>query len=473
MKHTGIAQKLREIINKHGTTFGTTESGSDWVIKALHPSDPLTEVRGIPDQDACPTAFLNYQSTYSLTPPSGLTSPWSFDATVTPHPISFMQLNPSFASTPVACLNSQILGSTHQSKYQNFLELAHEWRLAYMSVTVYQDGPDLANQGTLVAAQAPLHPTLAQYPCFAITPVSGTFIAVASPHLVTFSTSDLPNFENMQTIPNAYFNKSKEGCYMPMKLTKTHQQWHSRMDQCVVARVPLPDALDNQGFNPIGVAPTVVTWPYYGLGAAWGNFSPGEGPTGYGGDVTSMLCNELVGLISARNLSPQTSFSFFVRAGYEIRVQPGSQYTTHLKLSPPHDPLALEMYFKVARELKDAYPADHNDLGKIWDVISGAAKTVGGVLRAVPGPIGLVGSVLSSVAGGGDAIKQLVSAAGRVSSDKQVGKVASQADIEKLRSTIAKGREGKVVVQRAAAQSSRDVPGKPKGKRGRNGKGKK
>lgn len=36
----------------------------------------------------------------------------------------------------------------------------------------------------------------------------------------------------------------------------------------------------------------------------------------------------------------------------------------------------MATYFRISRELKDGYPADYNDLGKILDVIKGAAKFV-------------------------------------------------------------------------------------------------
>jgi hypothetical protein len=64
-----------------------------------------------------------------------------------------------------------------------------------------------------------------------------------------------------------------------------------------------------------------------------------------------------------------------------------------------HDQVALDTYFAIARELKDAYPADYNDLGKIWDAISAASKKALPFLKKVPGfsiPANLIGGVVTA-----------------------------------------------------------------------------
>lgn len=98
--------------------------------------------------------------------------------------------------------------------------------------------------------------------------------------------------------------------------------------------------------------------------------------SGGAGELTSAMMNGTVAHISARNLSTSTSFTFFFRYGIEMQVVPRSTLAPQMKLSPPYDAVALNAYFAIARELKDAYPANYNDLGKLWDVISNAARTV-------------------------------------------------------------------------------------------------
>jgi len=117
--------------------------------------------------------------------------------------------------------------------------------------------------------------------------------------------------------------------------------------------------------------------------------------------------------------------SVYVRAGYEIQVAPGSIYSPQLKMSPPHDPVAIENYFQIARQLKDAYPADYNDLGKIWDVISGAAKAVSPFLAAIPGIGPVLSSVVPMAAGAGDAIRRALT--GPVPTSSRAASVATSA----------------------------------------------
>lgn len=96
-----------------------------------------------------------------------------------------------------------------------------------------------------------------------------------------------------------------------------------------------------------------------------------------------------------QNMSTETRLVCYFRFGVEIQALPTSPFSPYLKLSPPYDPAAIEAYFRISRELKDAYPADYNDLGKLWSVIKQVARRV---LPAVGmlGPIGKTVSVLGS-----------------------------------------------------------------------------
>jgi len=81
-------------------------------------------------------------------------------------------------------------------------------------------------------------------------------------------------------------------------------------------------------------------------------------------------------------------------------------------MSPLYDPVALAAYHRINRELKDAYPVDFNDLGKLWDVIKSAAK----VVLPVIGSLGPVGAAVSTVGGsaiaGVEAIRKALAPAG-------------------------------------------------------------
>jgi len=73
---------------------------------------------------------------------------------------------------------------------------------------------------------------------------------------------------------------------------------------------------------------------------------------------------------------------------------PGTQYSPLQIPSPQYDPVALNTYFEISRGLKDAYPADYNSLGKLWDVIKSALRGA----SSLPGWPGLLATGASTVA---------------------------------------------------------------------------
>jgi hypothetical protein len=412
-----IAQKLKELITSGGRVFGTTPSGSDWCVKALHPSDPMCEVRGVPDESSFPSVMMNYQSTFVLGATAGATGTWSFDAQLVPHPVNMMSFSrtDSVGTTVGSFLNSQLDAplTSHWAKYTSLNHFAKRWRLAYMAVTVYQDGPDLANQGTVVACQRPV--AMRHFSLSSIN--SGHTSWRASYDVAMMTSADMPNYEVSQNMPNAYFNRSREGVYMPLKLTPDSRRWRSVADDF---RYSSTAAVEDHGIVLVNNGTGSEADAGYPFGPSYVDNLPiantalkdtqavqAAGVTNgyYYGEQTSAFLNEIWGDISVRNVSVGTSFSFFVRMGLEVQVAPSSELSPHQKLSPPLDRVALDSYSAVSRELKDAYPADFNDLGKIWTAISTAAKAAAPFLNFIPeiGPILSLG--VEGVALTGDLIK--------------------------------------------------------------------
>lgn len=430
--------------------LGSTDSGKDWCLKALHPSDPLNEVRGIPDRSAVPSVFMNYQTVFTLTPAPAATGVWSFNAALLPNPVDFMYLNrtDTTGTTALSVLNSQLNGATFPLKVASFMTDCERWRLAYMSVTVYQDGAALTDQGTLVAAQSVVKPAMMS--CGGSGP---NYLLYPSPSIAAYAVNDLPDFDKSQSMPNAFFSRSKEGAYMPLKLTDTCQDWQSPATNQLLHGALLPNgfSLAYVTENPTPTAGSLIT-PYPHLVQASRLANDGVPGANLGALVPAM-CNDNWGFISARNLSVSTSYSFFIRAGYEIQVQPGTVLTPQQKLSPPHDSLALDTYFAIAREMKDAYPADYNDLGKIWDVISRIGTTISPVLSAIHPALG------AGVAGGiraGNAIKSYFASQGkersagntertRLALDSAVAAVKSASKSRSAPKTKKKQSKGRVV----------------------------
>jgi len=252
-------------------------------------------------------------------------------------------------------------------------------------------------------------------------------------------------------MPNAYFGKSKEGVYIPLKLTKTHQHWHSHRDLTYQATGSTMNAYTN---STTGGAVTILSstlddvnglYPFLSINDI--HQKTGGTYTKIVGSLTSDFCNENWADFSFRNMAVTTSLSMFFRFGFEVQVMPQSSLAPHLKLSPESDPMALATYFAISRELKDAYPAEFNDLGKIWDVISSVAKTASPMLNLIPGIGGMLSAGTSLAAGTGDRIRSAL----RRASDPTQGSTASASDLEiarKVTPKMIKKAKKKVVKRR-------------------------
>jgi len=392
-------QLLRNVISAKELMMGSTPEGADWCIKALHPSDPTTQVRGIPDMSAANTCLINYQVTASLGPRPGATGTWQFDATLLPHPVNLMavQYTDSIGDDTTVFLNSQMAGTSIVAKTQWLVANAQQWRLAYAGVTITQDGPALADQGTIVCSQSPVLPLTFG----ASTPDYGTSAVTSLGKIEVYGAEDLPSYTASQALPNAYFDQSKKGLYVPLKLTKTCQAWRSQSD---LVGVGVATNVGANGMYTYPLSPTFA-WPHWPIEAAWMNPISGIFWDPHVA-LTSPMLNDVMAHISVRNVAVTTSFAFFFRLGLELRVHPTSTLAPQLTLAPRYDPRALETYFAVSRELKDGYEAKFNDLGKLWSVISGTIREVAPLVARL-GPMGsALGTIGTGVAGFGDAVQR-------------------------------------------------------------------
>jgi hypothetical protein len=403
-------------------------------MKALHPSDPTATVDGIPDESAVPSLHLGYQTTQTIYAPADAVSTWGCDMSLLPHPIAFSSFKAydslgthTYYGTHV---NTQLDGVSHRAKMNAFLQTAQRWRLAYMSATVYQDAAALTNQGTVAACQYAACPMIGSIDQGALdgSPPYGNSVPRIFRLATSWRSGDTPNFEKAQNMPNAYFGNSRDGVYMPLKLTRTCQRWRSEADcyvngglmgctqdttggvlgisqasfgggESISGMLSLPDYVSAFG-QPLS------SWPFWGgdgLLSPINTASPTEGVVLGSTYATSELCNDTIGAICFKNLDVTTRLSIVYRVGYEVQVQPGTMLTPLQKLSPPNDDQAISSYFAIARELKDAHPADFNDLGKIWDVISSVGRSVLPTLSPFMGPVGPAAGVALAL---GDRIRR-------------------------------------------------------------------
>lgn len=346
-----------------------------------------------------PTVMLNYNMVFRLSPTTQVGS-WGFDATVLPdlfQPLAATSLGPTgIGVSTTSFLNPGLRDASGVTSFasmaQTFSNLGIEaHRLTYMGVTAYQDGPALADQGTLCASQQPVARIKVGVGC----PPGLLTTGFSTQRAVRYQPSDFPNYEASQLMPNAYFGESKAGCYMPLRLdgdfrfiTDADREW-----LCQNWAVNTPDLVKTYYTPVAGTSPITGFLPY--PGAAQGAWTVLTAPRMVGDQVFKPL-NATWGSISARNLAVTTSFAFYVRMGIECLVAPSSVFAPQQKMSIPYDPVAIASYFRISRELKDAYPSDHNDLGKIWDVIKNVAK----VALPVIGGFGPYGAAAAGIGNG-------------------------------------------------------------------------
>lgn len=321
---------------------------------------------------------MNFQMEVPVGATAGATGTWTCNLTAMPDPVAFgcFSRSDSTGTTTGMHLNTQLTGTDYDAGRLALTQLAERWRLAYYGVTVYYDGPALADQGTVVAASVPIEHSV--YPFVGVTATASEKTAL---NAIVFQTSDVPVFTNLIRMPNAYTGQAKHGVYFPMKLSSNHQKWQS-------TRTMLADGTGWTAYSDYCMTvPTVSTvpsgWPYYGDFSAY--YATASAATV--SHPRCAPCNENWGAMCFTNMSVDAKLTVVYRVGYEMQANPQSTLSAYLHLAPAYDRVAIDDYFAISRELKDAYPSDFNSLGKLWDVIKNAARAVLPVVRNL-GPIG-------------------------------------------------------------------------------------
>jgi len=427
------AQKLREIIDAQANPLGSTPDGTAWCLKALHPADPLTEVSGVPDESTNTSACLNWQQNYTAATPAAGDPTWDCEILFKADPTSFASVKTTSSGGTVAyaLVPNEALGANVPSAVTALIAGFEHWRLAYAGLSIHLTASMTTNQGTIVAAQYPVR----SQDLGSIQAEDG--YTSLYPAIRYTSANVEPDYENLVKMPNSYQGEARDGLYMPMKLDSNHVRWHTESDRrldasgwATGANVNLTIPMANLGTYP---------WPTLSNPAFYDAVSHGWSGT----YVTMKMCNDLVGGIYIRGLDKAATLMLTMRQGYEVRCIPGSAFTSFLKVSPEHDMAAITNYYKISRQLKDAYPVEYNDLGKLWDLIKGAASVVSPMLSLIPGG-GLIrgaGTVAGKI---GDALFS-----------KSKKDIVSATDMEKARKAVSQA----IVTANSVKKAKKKVAG--------------
>lgn len=369
--------------SQHPAPMGTTDQGQFWAMKALHPAEPGVSMSGVPDEETVPTVFQNYASSFQVSAPSATV--WGFDAYFFPHPylMGMIQTNAGgITSAEIPIVNTQVGTGI---PFVPFNLLCERYRLGYMGVTAYHDASATTNEGTLAAAQYTAVPT----PLSIIANMSATVVPNDVAIMGEMWADKPRTFTQLQSMPSAYLGNARDGCYCPYKLSRDFKKWRSTNDYVTYVdyfqATQMGIATYQQGITNVGVGVldpgSSIVYPY-GI--------PGTHGTTGAGPFTSLVHKRMdSGMIhiSARNLDPVASFTFYLRMGVEMQVLPGTTLSPMQMTSPALDQVALDSYAAVSRELRDGYPADYNDLGKILKVIAEVASDVLPMIFPGAGPV--------------------------------------------------------------------------------------
>lgn len=437
------AQKLREVIDGFANPVGSTPEGTAWCLKALHPSDPLTMVSGVPDETSFVSAGLNYQQTVDIAAPSGLGAASTWDCTVLfmndPTCFGNIMTVPTAGGTATNyCVYNKALGGNVGQAKTTFLADFTQWRGMYAGLSVHLSAPAVSDQGVVTAAQYPY--TAMEMGSQTAPSAIGSNYTSKSPVVRFDQTAVIPDYNALIGMPNAYCGNARDGVYMPLRLDGNHVKWHTnndtRYDASSWAVVPSTSSLTTP-VSAVGAG----FWPYTDTNGLY--FS-----TKWYGDEHLLPCSNVFGGMVFKGLSASATLNFVYRVGFEATCLPTSPFVSFLKVSPEHDLMAITNYYKISRQLKDAYPVAYNDLGKLWDVIKGAARVISPVLSVVPG-----GSMIRAA---GNVLGKLGDAA--FGSKKVADAAVSAADLERAQESVKKA----IVRQQPKVQAAKLKVQRPK-----------
>lgn len=380
---------MRGLLNSHGRVFGSTESGRAWCTKALHPSDPVGEIQGLPDQSARTVVMQSYTQVINIPAPAGSVGTWEGEVYFTTDPsapVCFYTRDTGGAHTYNHTTHNTAWGNSVTDAATNFSNAFESWRVCYAGLTANLDATSLTNQGSVVACQVVAAPVDLGH-------VSGTLAAggaaACAYNVLAYQPGDTPEYVQSAIMPNAYTGLAREGVYMPLRLDSNHQRWWTPSEARCMDVSGL--AINTKAYKvPSAAWPGLIGDGFYPA-TAGAYFDPASG---WNGDVHLRPCTNLIGAMCFVGLHLDATIRLTFRIGVEGTVEPGTALTPYQHESAEYDPVAVDTYYAIARKMKDAYPASFNDLGKLWGVIKQIATFLGPSVREIP----VVGPSVAAIA---------------------------------------------------------------------------
>jgi hypothetical protein len=363
---------------------GISQDGASWLAKALHPSDNVPKLVGIPSADSVPTACVNYTNTYVIAAPAGqiATATWDTMISTVMHPLTFGKWR-SIGSNGAAIyqsgtlLNTQLGGSGLEVAIH--LAIASTWRNAvtryrpmYMGSTFTLTAPTLSDQGTVTSAQIPLD--YADLNFIGASTIGCHRTRVVPDFDIPAGVVNTPEFSfaSLQSQPGAFTSAAREGAYVVMKLDQEALTYKTTFD--TVNNATIVDA--NIVTTDPSVAITSVTsapiHPYLPDATCTRN----NGGAVLFNQSSFPLSSNMMGLTIFKGLSSAATITVTTRVGFECVVPADSILQPSVEKACSYDPVALNAYWSISKEMMSTYPASYNFLGTLWTVVKSIGSAV-------------------------------------------------------------------------------------------------
>lgn len=351
-----------------------TLAGRDFVLKRLHPSDAVQDVRGIPTEETVDSATVSYMSTYTVTAPATHDPSKTYDivASFVEHPTLFglcqavgVTVGSAETIATVECINQQVADGTSIPACQAWPTLADKYRCCYMGVTAHMTAPTTANQGVVTCAQVSVEPQGFQSIPAQATDVLGREVRVY-PDMLRASRFAFPT---LQGVAGAYTGEAKHGAYMPMKFNETSVEYRHSRKTCALATLNAESSLDvTAAWHSKTSLSATPNSPYLTTSKC--------ATASTAGYAVQLPCSDNVGILYFKGIAASATVTFTVRTCFEIIVQPSSPYLPNVHRALIPDAQALKMVHMIGRELPCGFPASYNALGSLLGVIQQIARKV-------------------------------------------------------------------------------------------------
>lgn len=403
---------LADHLDLRNLPLATTPGGTNFAMKALHPSEHTIKAARLPGGNRLSVALCSDAvQTFNISNPQTSVLVINSPDIICPCTVHMTEADAHVGTDVYAFMNSAFGGSViknptndyYNDRLQNSLiGKVEAYRITSQSVTVELIAPALSDQGTITSCQREIRPKTMSW-----------VDSSTAETMRMYSDVDwyiLPNLESSSMVlgTSAYTAKAREGAYQPLKLTDLSWKTFNDPSLPVMTKYTDMNTYGQQGYAPIkwfSVAASAA--PEEKRNPILPHFEDRVGVTSF--DVlrpSPKPCGYNFGFTRVEGVSANTAVRVRVRQVVEIMAPPSTLYAPLLETALPPDETAIRMYFEVSARMADAYPAAYNDLGKLRDIVK---RIAGGVfkyaepalslLSSVPGPVGTVAGIGKQVVG--------------------------------------------------------------------------